>query len=299
MPQPLNELPRYLAERSKNVKLSRAHIPALLAHPDWPGVASPRPTLLWLHGRTANKELDPGRYMRCLRAGIATCAIDLPHHGERFDEIGQRPQATLHTLQQALPEIDLVIDALADPIFAGAFDLDRLAIGGMSMGGMATLRRLCDHHPFIAAAVECTTGWLSGLYVPEKAAGEATAHGPGGTCTVVVPRWVKDRWAGEPPYDVIAQVDPSQHLEGFRPIPLLALHAETDEIIPWGQMQTFLGMLRGQYRTKGADPNLIQFQTWRDTGAPNEHAGFGKFGNEAKNAQAAFLARVFFGEGAT
>lgn len=295
MPQPPSELPRYLAERSKNVRLSRAQIPALVAHPDWPGVASPRPTLLWLHGRTANKELDPGRYMRCLRAGIATCAIDLPHHGERFDEDGQRPQATLHTLQEAIPEIDMVVDALADPIFAGAFDLDRLAIGGMSMGGMATLRRLCDSHPFKCAAVECTTGWLSGLYVPEKAVGDTTAHGPGGTCTVVVPRWVKDRWPGDPPYEVIAQVDPSQHLEGFRPIPLLALHAETDEIIPWGQMQTFLGMLRGQYRASGGDPNLIQFQTWRDTGAPNEHAGFGTYGNEAKNAQAEFLTRVFFG----
>lgn len=229
--------------------------------------------------------------MRCLRAGIATCAVDLPHHGERFDEEGQRPQATLHTLREAIPEIDLVVDALADPIFAGAFDLDRLAIGGMSMGGMATLRRLCDPHPFVAAAVECTTGWLSGLYVPEKAPGRSD----GGSCNFVIPKWVKDRWPGEPPYDVIAEIDPSQHLTGFRPIPLLALHAETDEIIPWGQMQTFLAMLRGHYRDMGADPAMIQFQTWRDTGAPNEHAGFGVFGNEAKNAQANFLTRVFFG----
>lgn len=291
MPQPPSELPRYLAERSKNVRLSRTQIPALLAHPDWPGVASPRPTLVWLHGRTANKELDPGRYMRCLRAGIATCAIDLPHHGERFDEAGQAPGATMHTLQESIPEIDLVVDALADPIFAGAFDLDRLAIGGMSMGGMATLRRLCDPHPFVAAAVECTTGWLSGLYVPEKAVDSKRD----GSCNFVIPRWVKDRWPEEPPYEVIQQVDPSQHLDGFRPIPLLALHAETDEIIPWGQMQTFLGMLRGQYREKGADPAMIQFRTWRDTGAPNEHAGFGKYGNDAKNAQAEFLTRVFFG----
>jgi len=34
-----------------------------------------------MHGRTANKELDPGRYLRLIRAGIAVCAIDLPGHG--------------------------------------------------------------------------------------------------------------------------------------------------------------------------------------------------------------------------
>lgn len=294
MPQARSELPRYLVERSRRARLSRAGVPALLAHPDWSaegaGVASPRPTLIWMHGRTATKELDPGRYMRCLRAGIATCAIDLPHHGERYDAEGHDPRATLDTIAQVVGEIDHVVDALADPIYAGAFDLDRLALGGMSAGGMATLRRLCDPHPFVAAAVEGTTGWLEGLYAPRDVNDPST------------PSWVRERWPRTPDPVKIARVDASRHLEGtgakggFRPIPLLVLHAETDRVVPIGGMTRFVEMLREHYRSRGAEAGMIEVKTWRDTGAPDEHAGFGVYGNDAKNAQVEFLSRVFFGE---
>ena len=43
------------------------------------------------------------------------------------------------------------------------------------------------------------------------------------------------------------------------------------------------------YLRAGADPGLIRLVTYLHT-APQEHAGFGKFGNDAKNEQAAFLA---------
>ena len=72
------QFPSYLAERSRTYKFGE--IPVLLAHPDWD---RPAPVVLWMHGRTANKELDPGRYLRWIRAGFAACALDLPGHGER------------------------------------------------------------------------------------------------------------------------------------------------------------------------------------------------------------------------
>ena len=34
-----------------------------------PAPPGPRPTIIWIHGRTVSKELDPGRYLRWLRAG--------------------------------------------------------------------------------------------------------------------------------------------------------------------------------------------------------------------------------------
>src|SRR5512142_2488603 len=102
--------PAYLAERSRSVRLP-GDIPALLAHPDW---ERPAPTVLWLHGRTVSKELDPGRYLRWVRAGIAACAIDLPGHGERSGERLHDPGRSLELIGRTVADIDIVVGALAE-----------------------------------------------------------------------------------------------------------------------------------------------------------------------------------------
>lgn len=229
-----------------------------------------------MHGRTANKELDPGRFLRWLRAGIATCSIDLPGHGERAWLGAHEPDASLKVIGQAVSEIDAVVEALADPHFAGVFDLDRLAIGGMSMGGIVTLRRLCEPHPFVCAAVEGTTGWLEGLYFPEDR----------GTTGEVPPRWVVKHER-----EAVAKVSAAAHLDTFNPIPLLMLHSEADRMMPISVARGFIERLRERYRRVGADPRMIEFNTWRETGAPEEHIGFGRFSNDAKNMQTAFFVR--------
>ncbi len=253
-------------------KLARAgEIPLLLAHPDWD---SPASTVLWMHGRTAYKELDPGRYLRWIRAGIAVCAIDLPGHGERLIPEYQTPARTLDMLEQAVREVDAVVELLADPAHDGVFDLERLAIGGMSAGGMTALRRLCDEHPFRCAAIEGTTGNLAGLYNPP----------PG-------------KPGDEPPWPVkhdparVATLDAMQNLSGFAPLPLLALHSEADRMVPVGIQRRFIERLRGHYVSRGADPALIEFVTWPTTGAPDEHVGFGRVSNDAKNLQAEFFSQ--------
>lgn len=262
------KLPRALEDQTRIVTLA-GDVPALLAHPDW---QTPAPAVLWMHGRTVSKELDPGRYLRWLRAGIATVAVDLPGHGARLDRAHHGPDKTLDTVEQMVGEIDPVLGAL--DAYDGVFDPARLAIGGMSAGGMATLRRLCDHHPFVAAAVEGTTGDLGELYFPTDPGtdrGWPVAH---------------DRAA-------VAALDPAAHLDGFRPIPVLALHNEGDAIVPIATQRRFLDALREHYQRSGADPGLIELRTFSDTGAPSEHAGFGRAANEAKNTQTAFLSRVF------
>lgn len=155
MPDLAKLLPAALARQSRFVRLGPGQIPALLAHPDW---TTPAPTVIWMHGRTVTKELDNGRYLRWIRAGMAACAIDLPGHGERLDPEFHKPERLTDLLAAALPEVDQAVAALADPAFGGVFDLTRLAIGGMSAGGMVTLRRLATPHPFIAAGVESTAG---------------------------------------------------------------------------------------------------------------------------------------------
>jgi len=237
---------------------------ALIAHPDW---ESPAPIVLWLHGRTASKELDPGRYLRWIRAGFAACAVDLPGHGERADSEFQSASRTLGVLEQARTEIDEVVHALGEPRFNGVFDLDRIGIGGMSAGGMATLRRLCDPHRFRCAAVEGTTGNLAGHYAQQH----AIRH----------------------PSDRIAENDPMQHLGGWRPIPLLVVHSEADRVVPFASQRQFVERLREHYTRQGSDPSAVEVLTWPETGAPEEHMGFGRHANDAKNAQTAFFQRHF------
>ncbi len=259
--------PQYLAERAKIVRAG--DIPLLLAHPDW---KTPAPAAIWLHGRTASKEMDPGRYMRWLRAGIAVVAVDLPGHGARAEPVLQESRATLEVIERALGEIDPVIASLD----RGLFDTQRLGIGGMSLGGMITLRTLCEPRvqPFKAAAVEGTCGWLSGMYFPVE-------HGLG-----VAP------WPIDHPRARVELLDPAQHLATFAPLPLLAMHSETDEMVPWEVQRRFLEKLRAHYAARGANPSFIEVKTWPRTGAPREHIGFGTFSNDAKNIQTEFFART-------
>lgn len=246
-----------------------ANVPAILAHPDW---STPVPCVLWMHGRTVSKELDPGRYLRWIRHGIAAIAVDLPGHGERFDPELQKPARTLDVTMQMRDEIDGIVESLADPALGGLFDLDRMAIGGMSAGGMVTLRRLCDPHPFAAAAVEGTTGRLTDLYFPEDSG--------------------RTPWGVSHDRAKVAAMDASLHLEGFRPLPLLVLHSEADEVVPWSGQARFVRDVRARCARAGASPDLVQVRTWTRTGAPQEHSGFGEASNDAKNTQVAFLTRV-------
>jgi len=263
------QLPASLAERSRVVRLAGrlGPIPALLCHPDWVAAA---PMVLWLHGRTAYKELDSGRFLRLVRAGIGVVAIDAPGHGERKDARGEEAGASLSVMRELLPEVDEVVEALADPVWQGVFDLDRMGIGGMSLGGMTTLRRLCDGHGFRCASVESACGDLAGLYDPER-----------GTRP----------WGTTFPAAEIGPLDPMGHLVGFAPLPILALHSEADRIVPWAVQRGFLERLGQHYVQRGADPGMIEVKTWATTGAPEEHSGFGKVAGEAKTVQLEFFTR--------
>lgn len=225
-----------------------------------------------MHGRTAYKEIDSGRFSRLVKAGIAAVAIDLPGHGERLDERGSAASHTLDILGAVLPEIDLVIESLADPMWQNAFDLDRMGIGGMSLGGMATLRRLSDPagHDFVCASVECSSGDLCALYDPQQ-----------GT----------HPWGLSASEAQTAPLDPRRFMQSFRPLPLLAMHSEADAIVPWDVQRRYLQDLKDHYRQQGADVDLVQWKTWPQTGAPQEHSGFGRVAAEAKAIQTAFFER--------
>jgi dienelactone hydrolase len=255
-------------------------VPTLLAHPEdgwWRDDASPTPAplMLWFHGRTVEKELDPGRYLRWKRMGVATCAIDLPGHGERRgpSEL-HTARSTLRIAEIAAAEIDAVLTELADDRFRGAFDLDRIAIGGMSAGGMTTLIRLTreggtryswDGGPcgtFRAAVLEAAAGDFRVMeghdfFVPER----------------------------------VDRLNPIDHLDRVDDIvPTLAVHSSLDEWVPAEGITRFIDALSARYAELGGSPDDARVHLWDRTGAPYEHMGFGAKTNDTKDMENAFLA---------
>ena len=257
VPQPFDQLPSSVLALSRAVRIGGGKVPALLVHPYFDRntgtVLRPAPVLVWMHGRTVTKELDPGRYLRLARAGIATCAVDLPGHGERLDAPRQAPEETLGVVEQMVGELDAVV---ADLDASGEHLGCKRALGGMSAGGMAALVRLTRPHTFDAAVVECTTGsW----------------------------RWQQHRAM----FDAarVAAMNPIDHLQNWREIPLLALHNFEDEWIPVDGQREFIEAVRA----RATHPEVVQFHVYGPTGAPFEHAGFGRMASDAKERVTGFL----------
>lgn len=235
----------------------------MLVHPEWES-NQPTPIVIWMHGRTAQKELDPGRYLRWMRAGIGACAVDLPGHGERRDEALQNPSRSFDVVRQMISEIDSVVETLRRK---PEFDTNRIAIGGMSAGGMAALARLCQPHRFACASVEATTGsWRHQQQLGRE-----------------MFRNVDDA--------EIARHNPIETLDGWREIPLQAIHARRDEWVSFEGQKAFVEVLRTRYR----HPSLIEFVEYERTGAPGEHIGFGKLAADAKDRQRDFLKQWLVG----
>ena len=264
MPQPIGQLPQSVLALSRFVRLGDG-VPALLVHPHLDRAtgraARPAPVLVWMHGRTVTKELDPGRYLRLARAGIASCALDLPGHGERLDAALQDPARTLEVVERMAGELDGV---LADLERSGEHEGCRRALGGMSAGGMAALVRLCRPHGFDAALLECTTGsW----------------------------RWQRSRAMFDPVR--VAAMDPLGHLAGWRDIPVLALHNAGDEWVPVEGQREFVAAVRA----RAERPGQVRMVEYEATGAPQEHAGVGRRAAEAKDEATAFLADALAARG--
>jgi len=265
------QLPKSLQAKSKHHRLGE-NVPALIVHPDFDKPQQALcPWVLWLHGRTVYKELDPGRYNRWVRAGIGAIAIDLPGHGERYVEDAHSPTQTVHNLTQCINEIPAILESITD---LKIFDMAKSAIGGMSAGGMITSRTLCNPHNFLGASLECTTGDLLTLYFPESPSNSDLA------------RVHHDRAE-------VQAIDTPTHLQTFKPIPLLAMHNQADQIIPHDIQSNFIQTLRSHYTNHHANPDLIEFVTYENTGAIQEHAGFGLYAAQAKDQQLAFLKQLF------
>jgi alpha-beta hydrolase superfamily lysophospholipase len=194
-----------------------------------------------------------------MRAGIGCVSLDLPGHGARHDEDLHDPAAVLRIVEQMASEVDGAVESM---LALGGFDPARIAIGGISAGGMAALVRTTSEHSFCAMTLESTTGDLRNRR-STKFADPAR----------------------------LERLNPITHLDNWRDVPLLALHNRLDE---WVDVDGQLGFLDA-LRTRAKSPTAIEHHVYeKPTGAPFEHAGFGRFSADAKDRQVSFLTRIFF-----
>ena len=245
-----DSLPSRLREVSTELVLG--DVPCLLVR----GSEEPRPFLFWMHGRTADKELDPGRYLRYVRKGIHVCAVDLPGYGARCNAEMQDSSQALELILQMAGEIDGVLQRLGQ---IGGFDLNKAVLGGMSAGGMAAIQRLRVAHPFKAAVLEATTGDYEPMRKMPLCLGLSE--------------------------EAFHAINPIQHLAKWRDIPIIAFHSRHDEWIPFSGQESFIHALQ----KKAAIPKQIEFVTFDRTGAPYEHVGFGRESAFVKELQVEFV----------
>lgn len=242
------------AIRRQGVRARFGDVPVLLVRPEVV-VREPFPLLVWMHGRTACKELDSGRYLRLMRRGFGICAMDLPGHGDRASLPMQESDRVVEVVMQAAGELDAVAEAAAAELGA---DRDRIAIGGMSAGGMACAARLCRPHQFAAVVFEATSGDWS--FLPERPGCDATRGA------------------------ALKAVNPIEHLDQWRPLPTLAIHSRLDQWIPFVSQWRFLHAIEAL-----GPESLIERVAYDRTGAPGEHAGFGSCSADAKEHLCRFL----------
>lgn len=260
MPDLNARFPSSLMRVSTWTRFVDGSVPVVVMRPERPA-ATPLPFLLWFHGRTVDKETDPGRYLRLVRAGIGCIAVDLPGHGERPEISMQDGSRTAEVVEQAASEIDGI---LADAS-AGGFDPARAVLGGLSAGGMAAALRGCSHHPFRGFLLEATTGDWSTL---SGRAGFPAAR--------------------------VEKLNPLTHLGSWRDCPVLALHATLDAWVPIEGQRRFIAALQA----KSARPASIELHEYARTDAPHEHMGFGRMASDAKSRGTRFIAACCGFEGA-
>ncbi len=236
------------------MRLAGGTVPVVVMRPIAPRDAN-APALLWFHGRTVTKELDAGRYLRLVRAGVACVAVDLPGHGERLDRAMHEGARTLEVVEHAASEVDRIV---ADVGALGGIDTRRIVIGGMSAGGMVAMVRGCSPHSFVGMLLEATTG-----------------------------DWTGQR--GRPMFrpELVDRMNPIDHLAAWREIPVLALHSERDEWVAIDGQRRFVDALR----TRATHPAAIELHAYSETGAPHEHMGFGRMAADAKDRATAFVTR--------
>ncbi|HOT29545.1 MAG TPA: alpha/beta fold hydrolase [Candidatus Ozemobacteraceae bacterium] len=169
------------------------------------------------HGLGVDKEVQRPELERLARAGFIAVCPDAPHHGERRDGLLERLDASTGTerherfigmVSEAASELPLLIDHFRHSLGG------RVAVAGISMGGFTTFASfLHDPRPDVAILFLASPDWRT----PDQ------------------------RLAGLPPKGPVCNPD------RFFPVPLMAVTAGCDTVVPPDETVSFMETLRPLY----------------------------------------------------
>jgi uncharacterized protein len=120
-------------------------LPGILLVPEAPG---PVPAALLLHGFTLDKErMSASAGTALLRRGIASLALDLPLHGERFGSLDpmtlRNPIELVRRWRAAVEECGIALQYLRD---SPQFDGGRISLVGYSLGSFLGLKVAAENN---------------------------------------------------------------------------------------------------------------------------------------------------------
>lgn len=182
------------------------------------------PLIIYYHGWQSAKELVLTQGRKLAQAGFRVILPDAANHGDRRQEMTKIPSLTFwQSIHTNLFEFGFIVNHFQKQGLAD----HRLAVGGVSMGGITTCA-LLTHHPEIKVAA-CVMGSPKPLNYRERIfthAGELGRFYPHDYTSLL--SWV-------PEYDL------SLKPETLRDRPLLFWHGTNDRIVPYNDVVEFVG----------------------------------------------------------
>lgn len=179
----------------------------------------PLPTVVVYHGFTRSKELDSNLAYMFARAGLRVVMPEADGHGERFD--GDMPGRMLRfwdILRTSIDELPRIREELEDRRLVRN---GRIGVGGLSMGGFATLGALA-RYDWLRAGVS----WMGSAYFLDLA---RTLYPPLGAYNAETADAHESRMVR------LCLYDPSTMLERLASRPLLVWHGARDEVVSFSE----------------------------------------------------------------
>lgn len=203
------------------------------------------PLVVFYHGWTGRKENNLTQGYEFARQGVRVVMPDALYHGERTDEKGTRAHEAefWQIIMQSVKEFPQVVAFYRD---AGLIQNDRIAVSGLSMGGITTCALLATYDWIT------TAGCFMGTPCAVEFLHYLLAHVPG--MDQVPQKYVDAQVAA------LEKMDLSQHPERLAGRPVHFWHGLADEIVPPQPTLDFIKQVQrtpaGKNVTVGTTPDV-------------------------------------------
>ncbi|MCC5894215.1 MAG: alpha/beta fold hydrolase [Alkalibacterium sp.] len=182
------------------------------------------PLIIYYHGWQSAKELVLTQGRKLAQEGFRVILPDAVNHGDRRQDMTKIPSLTFwQSIHTNLFEFGSIVNHFQKQGLAD----DRLAVGGVSMGGITTCA-LLTHHPEIKVAA-CVMGSPKPVNYRERIFKHAEELGR------FYPHDYKSLLSWVPEYDLSLKPDTL----GDRPV--LFWHGTDDRIVPYNDVAEFVG----------------------------------------------------------